>query len=35
VRVSRRAVWVPFAGLPEQQWRVLLVQVLEALTEVQ
>jgi transcription-repair coupling factor (superfamily II helicase) len=33
VRVSRRAVWVPFAGLSEQQWRVLLVQVLEALAE--
>jgi transcription-repair coupling factor (superfamily II helicase) len=32
-RVSRRAVWVPFAGLSEQQWRVLLVQVLEALAE--
>jgi hypothetical protein len=34
VRVSRRAVWVPYAGLPQQQWRVLLVQVLEVLGEI-
>ena len=34
VRVSRRAVWVPYAGVPEQEWRVLLVQVLEALRDV-
>ena len=32
-RVSRRAVWVPFAGIPEQRWRVLLVQLLEAMGE--
>jgi len=32
-RVSRRAVWVPFAGIPEQRWRVLLVQLLEVLGE--
>jgi len=34
VRVSRRAVWVSHAGVPEQEWRVLLVQALEALVEV-
>ena len=32
-RVSRRAVWVPFSGMPEQKWRVLLVQLLELLGE--
>jgi transcription-repair coupling factor (superfamily II helicase) len=34
VRVSRRAVWVSHAGVPQQEWRVLLVQALEALAEV-
>lgn len=33
VRISRRAAWVPHAGVPQEQWRVLLVQVLEALAE--
>jgi transcription-repair coupling factor (superfamily II helicase) len=33
VRVSRRAVWVPYADIPQQTWRVLLVQALEALSE--
>jgi transcription-repair coupling factor (superfamily II helicase) len=33
VRVSKRAVWVPYAGLPQQRWRVLLVQVIEALAD--
>jgi transcription-repair coupling factor (superfamily II helicase) len=33
VRVSRRAVWVPYADVPQQTWRVLLVQALEALSE--
>jgi transcription-repair coupling factor (superfamily II helicase) len=33
VRVSRRAVWVLHAEVPPQQWRVLLVQTLEALAE--
>jgi transcription-repair coupling factor (superfamily II helicase) len=34
VRVSRHAVWVPYDGVSEEHWRVLLVQVLEALAEV-
>jgi transcription-repair coupling factor (superfamily II helicase) len=33
VRVSRRAVWVPHVGVPQQTWRVLLVQALEMLAE--
>jgi transcription-repair coupling factor (superfamily II helicase) len=33
VRVSRRAAWVPYAGMPQQEWRVLLVQTLEMLSE--
>jgi transcription-repair coupling factor (superfamily II helicase) len=33
VRVSRRAVWVLHAEVPPQQWRVLLVQTLEAMAE--
>jgi transcription-repair coupling factor (superfamily II helicase) len=34
VRVSRRALWVLFSDVPTQEWRVQLVQALEALTEV-
>ncbi len=34
VRVSRRAVWVPYVGVPQQQWRVVVVQALETLAEV-
>ncbi len=33
-RVSRRAVWLPHAGVPQQQWQVALVQVLEVLQDV-
>ncbi len=33
VRVSRRAVWVPYTEAAEKEWRVMLVQVLEALSE--
>jgi transcription-repair coupling factor (superfamily II helicase) len=33
VRVSRRAIWVSYAGMSQQAWRVLLVQALEALAE--
>ena len=34
VRISRQAVWIPYVGIPQQEWRVLLVQVLEVLAEV-
>jgi transcription-repair coupling factor (superfamily II helicase) len=33
IRVSRRAVWVPYAGQPQSEWKVALVQVLEVLAE--
>jgi transcription-repair coupling factor (superfamily II helicase) len=34
VRVSRYAVWIAHSGMRQEEWRVLLVQVLEALLEV-
>ena len=34
IRVSRRAVWVPYVGVRQSEWRVQLVQVLEVLAEV-
>ena len=34
IRVSRRAVWVPYVGVPQSEWRIQLVQVLEVLAEV-
>jgi transcription-repair coupling factor (superfamily II helicase) len=33
VRVSRRAVWVPYAGVPQPTWRVQLVRAVEVLAE--
>jgi transcription-repair coupling factor (superfamily II helicase) len=33
IRVSRRAVWVPYVGQPQSEWKVALVQVLEVLAE--
>jgi transcription-repair coupling factor (superfamily II helicase) len=33
-RVSRRAVWVPYVGVPQDDWKVGLVQTLEALQDV-
>jgi transcription-repair coupling factor (superfamily II helicase) len=32
-RVSRRAVWLPYVGVPIQQWKVALVQALEVLAD--
>jgi transcription-repair coupling factor (superfamily II helicase) len=33
VRISRRTIWVSYTDLPQQAWRVLLVQALEMLAE--
>jgi hypothetical protein len=33
-RVSRRAVWLPFVDVPQQQWKVALVQTLEAIQDI-
>ncbi len=33
IRVSRRAVWLPYEGVDEQAWRIQLVRVLETLSD--
>jgi transcription-repair coupling factor (superfamily II helicase) len=33
VRVSRQSMWLPYSDVPEQKWRVQLVQALEMLAE--